>query len=109
MRRLIIPTLLLTAAIGAHSQTVDPGKPSATPTPVSINKTLVEKSAQVDVLMAPWSVGKTPGAAVSVVRKGEVLLEKGYGLADLKSGTAIDGHTVFNAASVSKQFTAILA
>jgi CubicO group peptidase (beta-lactamase class C family) len=107
MRRLLIPALLLTAAIGAHSQTADPGKPSTATTPASINNTFPERSAQVDVLMAPWSGGKTPGAAIAVIRKGEILLEKGYGLANLKSGTPIDPHTVFNIASVSKQFTAM--
>jgi CubicO group peptidase (beta-lactamase class C family) len=107
MRKLLIPALFLAAAIGAHSQTADPGKPSTSPTPASTNNTLSETSAQVDALMVPLTGGKSPGAAIAVIRNGEALLEKGYGLADLKSGTPIDAHTVFNIASVSKQFTAM--
>jgi CubicO group peptidase (beta-lactamase class C family) len=46
------------------------------------------------------------GAAVTVVRDGEVVVAKGYGHADLEKGTAVDaGTTVFPTASVSKLFT----
>jgi D-alanyl-D-alanine carboxypeptidase len=94
MRKLLSLLVVLAAAAAAHSQT-----PAKSPD--------AEKSAQVDALMATWSRGWSPGAAVAVIRNGEVLLEKGYGLADLKSGAPIDAHTVFNIASVSKQFTAM--
>jgi len=48
----------------------------------------------------------TPGAAVAVVRDGRVVLAKGYGTAHLEYGVPITPRTVFQAASVSKQFTA---
>lgn len=48
----------------------------------------------------------TPGCAVGVRHKGEPPLLRGYGSADLEHGVAITPDTVFEAGSVSKQFTA---
>ncbi len=47
-----------------------------------------------------------PGAAVVVVKDGHVLLEKGYGYADLQRRTPFSAITRFRAKSVSKTFTA---
>ncbi len=66
-----------------------------------------EREAQVDALMAEWSKGETPGAAVLVVQDGRVLLKKGYGLANVETKELIRPDTVFDLASVSKQFTAM--
>ena len=47
------------------------------------------------------------GAAVSVVKDGKVLFEKGYGYADLERKVPVDAEsTSFQIASVSKVFTA---
>jgi CubicO group peptidase (beta-lactamase class C family) len=48
-----------------------------------------------------------PGAAVLVLKHGDVLFERGYGVADLSSRKKITANTNFRLASVSKQFTAI--
>jgi CubicO group peptidase (beta-lactamase class C family) len=45
-----------------------------------------------------------PGAAVLVVKDGQVLLEKGYGVADLTTREAITPNTSFNTGSISKTF-----
>ncbi|MBX3476863.1 MAG: serine hydrolase [Brevundimonas sp.] len=45
--------------------------------------------------------------SVLVVRDGEVLLDRGYGLANREWNIANDGETKFRLASVSKQFTAV--
>ena len=66
-----------------------------------------ERDALADELMAAWSKGESPGAAVLVIRDGRVLLKKGYGLSNIKTGEAINASTVFDLASVSKQFTAM--
>lgn len=50
--------------------------------------------------------GPGPGAAVLVVRDGRPLVRRGYGLANLETGTAVTPQTHFRLASVSKQFTA---
>jgi len=60
---------------------------------------------KVDSLFASYN-WQTPGAAVAIVKDGEVVFQKGYGMADLDHDTPITPQTVFNIASVSKQFTA---
>src|SRR5262245_19766891 len=70
-------------------------------------KTTADNSSQVDALMAQWSQGDKPGAAVIVIQDGQVLHEKGYGLANFKTKERINPQTVFDIASVSKQFTAM--
>jgi len=46
------------------------------------------------------------GASVLVMQNGQVLLEKGYGYADLKSKKPVDpANTIFRLASISKLFT----
>ena len=51
-----------------------------------------------------------PGAVISVVRDGNVLFEKGYGLADVDTGRPMDPErTLMRVASVSKLFTATAA
>lgn len=62
---------------------------------------------RVDKLFEPWSKPGIPGAAVAVVQGGKPLIVKGYGCADLERGTPITPKTVFNAASLAKQFTAL--
>jgi len=46
----------------------------------------------------------SPGGAVMIVRDGKVLMEKGYGLADLNSLEPITPNTAFNTGSISKTF-----
>ena len=47
-----------------------------------------------------------PGLALAVVRDGKVKKVKGYGLADVELSARATAHSVFQWASVSKQFTA---
>jgi CubicO group peptidase (beta-lactamase class C family) len=49
---------------------------------------------------------KIPGMAVAVVQGGKVVVLKGYGLANVELGVPVKPETIFQAASVSKQFTA---
>ena len=65
------------------------------------------RERQVDTLFAEYTVGLSPGAAVAVVRDGRVVLAKGYGYANLEHRTPITPGTVFDVASVSKQFTGL--
>jgi len=63
-------------------------------------------SERVDRIFAEWDREGSPGAAVAVVRGGEVVLLRGYGEANLEYGVAITPTSPFHVASVSKQFTA---
>lgn len=60
---------------------------------------------QVDELFTFWDTETTPGGAVAVVKDGEIIFKKGYGLANLEYNIPITPSSVFHIASVSKQFT----
>jgi CubicO group peptidase (beta-lactamase class C family)/lysophospholipase L1-like esterase len=61
--------------------------------------------AAVDARFSTWSSG-TPGCAVGVSEGGRIVLERAYGMADLEHGVPNRADTIFEAGSVSKQFTA---
>lgn len=62
--------------------------------------------AASDRIFASWNSTTSPGCAVGVARGGTVLLERGYGMADLAGARAITPATVLESGSVAKQFTA---
>ncbi|MDP2959304.1 MAG: serine hydrolase domain-containing protein [Longimicrobiales bacterium] len=64
-------------------------------------------SAAVDRLFGRWHRPDSPGAAVLVLRDGKVVHARGYGMADLEHGVPIRPSSVFDIASVSKQFGAM--
>jgi CubicO group peptidase (beta-lactamase class C family) len=86
MTRTLLFLILILAAYVANAQ---PAGPAAT----------------VDSLMAPFSRSDTPGGVVTVVRNGEVIFMRGYGMASLEQRTAITEGTIFDIGSVAKQFT----
>ncbi len=53
--------------------------------------------------------GNAPGAAVAIIKNGNILLLKGYGKKNTKEEALIDKNTVFRIASVSKGFAGVLA
>ncbi|MDE2304913.1 MAG: beta-lactamase family protein, partial [Gammaproteobacteria bacterium] len=61
--------------------------------------------AEIDALMRPYQ-GKVPGASVLVVRRGEQVLRRAYGQADLESDVPATPLTNYRLASLTKQFTA---
>ena len=62
---------------------------------------------RVDEVFKDWSHSDAPGCALAVTQDGNIVFERGYGMADLEQGVAIRPDTVFNIASLSKQFTAV--
>lgn len=62
---------------------------------------------RVDSLFSEYTKGVNPGLAVAVVRDGRKILSKGYGLASLEHRVPISPTTVFDVASVSKQFAGL--
>jgi CubicO group peptidase (beta-lactamase class C family) len=67
------------------------------------NDTDIDK--QIDNLFSGYNQA-TPGVALAVVKDGKIIFKKGYGAANLEYDTPITPKTVFQIASVSKQFTA---
>ena len=64
-------------------------------------------NAKVDQLFAQWDRADSPGAAVVVVKDGAVVYQHGYGCADLEHRIPITPQTLFDVASVAKQFTGL--
>ena len=69
-------------------------------------KTHKTLEAKVDQLFAEWNCPDSPGAAVAVTKDGEVIYKQGYGMANLEYDIPITTTTIFDIASVSKQFAA---
>ena len=61
----------------------------------------------IDEIFAEYAKPGSPGCAFALYDRGRVLYDKGYGLASIEHGVAIDPRrTVFDIGSTSKQFTA---
>lgn len=63
------------------------------------------REAAVDKVFAAWNTA-TPGCAVGVAENGASVLQRAYGMAELEHAVANKPETIFEAGSVSKQFTA---
>lgn len=62
-------------------------------------------AARVDSMFAGYNA-QSPGCALGVAQNGRTLLSRAYGMADLEHDVPNTPETVFEAGSVSKQFTA---
>ena len=51
-------------------------------------------------------LGRIPGVSLAVVRNGQVILAKAYGLANVEHQVPVKPETIFQSGSVGKQFTA---
>ncbi len=72
----------------------------------SSEKTMEQKQADVDQIFSDYE-GDMPGAAVMVIERSEVILQKGYGMAHIASNSPVTSTSNFRLASVTKQFTAM--
>jgi CubicO group peptidase (beta-lactamase class C family) len=60
---------------------------------------------KMDAIFHQYNNSTGPGCAVSVIKNNEVIFKKGYGMANLQYDIPITTATIFDIASVSKQFT----
>lgn len=65
-----------------------------------------ETERQIDSLFNAWDEPGHPGGSVGIMLDGKVVYAKGFGLASLEYGVPNTDSTLYNIASVSKQFTA---
>lgn len=66
----------------------------------------IEQSAAIDSIFAEWDKPGTPGSALGVIRDGELIYARGYGMANLEYDIPNSPTSVFRIGSTSKQFTA---
>ena len=93
--------LALSLVLALQSAAFGQAPPSATP-----DSAAARLRTQVDSIFARYNGTDRPGCAVGLSRNGSVLLERGYGMADLESGRPITPETIFESGSVAKQFVA---
>jgi CubicO group peptidase (beta-lactamase class C family) len=76
---------------------------------ISCSNRAISRSTKdrVDQLFATWNKPDSPGCSLGISRNGAVVYERGYGIANLDLGVAITPASVFDAASIAKQFTAM--
>src|SRR5260370_13038892 len=63
-------------------------------------------TARVDAVFASIDKKDSPGCALAVVRRGDIVYKRGYGMANLDYNIPITPESNFYIASTSKQFTA---
>jgi CubicO group peptidase (beta-lactamase class C family) len=69
-----------------------------------------QDAAAIDrVVEAEMARQKVPGVAVAVIRKGQPVVAKGYGVANVEHNVPVTRDTIFQSGSVGKQFTAAAA
>jgi CubicO group peptidase (beta-lactamase class C family) len=66
----------------------------------------IAESQAVDSIFAEWNNPDTPGCALGIIKNGELVYAKGYGLANMEYDIPISASSVFRIGSTSKQFTA---
>ena len=65
------------------------------------------QTAEIDSYIArQMKVRQIPGLALAIVQRGNVILKREYGIANLETDTPVRTNSVFELASVTKQFTA---
>ena len=117
--RLALFTVLLPFTVGTSAQgamhwkgTVSRAPQTSTasnglPTPVDVGPQLTDGldvqrfEAVANQLVAN---GRIPGLAMAIVKDGQILSARGYGVTDARNPQPVDAHTVFRLASLSKSF-----
>ena len=98
--RLLLCALLLTSALGQPVLCAAPAQQAAPP--VTADR-LAAFDARVEAVRAQFDV---PGIAVAIVKDGQVVLARGYGVREIGKPEKVDAHTMFAIASNTKAFTA---
>lgn len=96
----LLPLLLASLSLPAAALALS-APPAALASPAASSR-----QQAVDQLFARYTSTTTPGCAVAVAQNGHTILSRAYGMADLEHGVAATPATIYEAGSVSKQFTA---
>jgi CubicO group peptidase (beta-lactamase class C family) len=66
----------------------------------------IKESQAIDSIFSEWNKPNTPGCALGIIKNGELIYSKGYGLANMEYDIPNSASSVFRIGSTSKQFTA---
>jgi CubicO group peptidase (beta-lactamase class C family) len=64
----------------------------------------LKESQEIDSIFKQWSKQNVPGGTIGIIKDGELIYAKGYGIADLEHDIKISSSSVFNICSISKEF-----
>ena len=101
LRRALSATCIVLLALACAAESI--ASKGDHPMPGAVTPDVVRK---VDEIFAPY-VKASPGCILGITENQAVAYEKGYGLASLENDIPIKSDTVFQLASMSKQFTAM--
>src|SRR5579872_2056605 len=62
---------------------------------------------KIDAIFEKYDKTTSPGVAAGIVKDGQVIFKKGYGMANLEHDIPISSSSIFDIASVSKQFAGL--
>jgi CubicO group peptidase (beta-lactamase class C family) len=66
-----------------------------------------EVNSKVDQVFAQFDKPDSPGCALAVIKEGQIIYKRGYGMSNLEYGIPISPSSIFHIASISKEFTAM--
>ena len=92
----LVPLLTIFCLSSLQAQTLN----------INLEKNSALISSKIDSIFAEWDSPNTPGVSVVVLHNDEVVYQKAFGMANLEYDIPNTPSTIFNIASVSKQFTA---
>src|SRR5688572_11569955 len=98
MNKLACVLILVCLHLACQSQSTDSVKFRGVQLPDSIK-------SKIDNVFKSFN-DKTPGCAIAIIKNGELVFEKGYGMANLEYNIPNSPKTVFHIASESKQYVA---
>ena len=93
----------MTAVLLAECQST-PERP-AVPVETRPESLQVALAGPIEGILSDYQRKDAPGVVVGVIRDGTALYSKGHGMADLEAGIPLTADSVFDIASVAKQFT----
>jgi CubicO group peptidase (beta-lactamase class C family) len=111
-RRLVLSALLLVVGAGAMAPVFlaaeDPS-PAAMMARIEGPQSPDRQGLDALTLMQVLERAHVPGVSIAVIRDFNIHWAKGYGIADVQSGSRVDAETMFQAASISKPVAAMAA
>ena len=69
---------------------------------------MIVDPGSIDRLFLTYDRLDTPGCVLGVIHEGQIVYQKGYGMADLERGIPLTPDSVFDIASTGKQFAAFI-
>lgn len=106
---MFLMALLMTSclATGAGHLSQSKSRENEVETNIRVPVVIKNRPAQRHSLIERMKYFETPGVSVAVIEHGKIAWSKGYGLRENGKNEKVDTKTVFQAASMSKPFTAL--